>query len=46
MNKQSHFPSGTLSGVETVEVKKGAFLCVCVSMCVCARAHTQYKSMR
>ena len=39
MNKQSHFPSGTLSGVETAEVKKGAFVCVCV--CLCVHVHTQ-----
>lgn len=35
MNKQSHFPSGTLSGVETAEVKKGTFVCVGVCVCMC-----------
>ena len=40
MNKQSNFPSGTLNGVETAEVKKGAFLCVCVCLCVRVHVHT------
>ena len=35
MNKQSHCPARTLSGVETAEVKKGTFVYVCVRVCMC-----------